>query len=73
MRLFYMEIILNHELLTQYTCILCKMFSLEKNIYGYTTQKLNSFQFPVMFYPFEFHHFNIWHFCGLKRLESFKI
>ena len=24
------EIILNHELLTQYTCTLCKMFALEK-------------------------------------------
>lgn len=32
MNLFYTKIILNYELLTQYT--LCKTFSLQKNIYG---------------------------------------
>ena len=31
--LYYMEIILNQELLTQYTYMLCKMFSLEKKIF----------------------------------------
>lgn len=30
LHLVYMKIILNHELLTQYTCTLCEMFSLEK-------------------------------------------
>jgi hypothetical protein len=44
--LFYMELILNHELLTQYTYPLCEMFSPEKNIYSNTTQKLKIFSIP---------------------------
>lgn len=37
------EIILNHELLTQYACTLCKMFSLEKKYLWLYYKKIEFF------------------------------
>lgn len=46
MHLFYMEIILNHELLTQYTCTLCEVLSLEKKYFWLYYTKIEFFSTP---------------------------
>lgn len=44
----------------------------EKNVYGYTIKNWFFSQFPVMFYSFEFNHFNIWISVAQKDLNPLR-